>query len=63
MGDGNASLFDRFFAKVDTVSNTILEDGTMTMLVKMVEDGYLKLISTNNVGAKYAYTLSDEDIV
>ena len=62
-GEGNSSLFDRFMAKIDTTTNTIIEHGTMTMLVKMIEDGYLKLINTNNMGAKYAYTLSDQELL
>ena len=63
MGEGNASLFDRFFAKIDSATNRIISHGTMTMLVKMVEDGYLKLINTNNMGAKYAYTLSQAELL
>lgn len=62
MGDGNATLFDRFFAKIDKKNNQILEDGTMTMLIHMVQHNYLKLLYTNNIGAKYAYTLSDEEL-
>ncbi len=63
MGEWNQSLFDRFFAKVDNKSNTIISHGTITMLVQMVEDGYLKLMTTNNIGAKYALTLSDEELL
>ncbi len=58
----NASLFDRFVAKIDSKTNQIITHGTMTMLAKMIEDNYLKLIMTNNMGAKYAYTLTDEEL-
>lgn len=61
-GEGNSSLFDRFLAKIDKKTQTIIEDGTMSMLIKMVEDGYLKLINTNNMGAKYAYTFTNNQI-
>jgi hypothetical protein len=62
MGWGNASLFDRFVAKVDSKTNKIIQHGTMTMLAKMIQDWYLKLIMTNNMGAKYAYTLTDAEL-
>lgn len=59
MGGGNSTLFDRFFAKMDPVKGTIVQDGTMTMLSKMVSQWYLKMLYSNNLWAKYAYTLSD----
>lgn len=62
MGWGNASLFDRFVAKIDSNTNKIIQHGTMSMLAKMIEDGYLKLIMTNNMWAKYAYTLTEQEI-
>lgn len=62
MGGWNASLFDRFVAKIDSKTNKILTHGTMTMLAKMIEDKYLKLIMTNNMWAKYAYTLTDKEL-
>lgn len=62
-GEGNSSLFDRFMAKIDKKTNTIIEDGTMSMLIKMVEDGYLRLVNTNNMGAKYAYTFTNDQII
>lgn len=58
----NASLFDRFVAKIDSKTNKILTHGTMTMLAKMIEDKYLKLVMTNNMWAKYAYTLTDKEV-
>lgn len=62
MGEGNESLFNRFFAKKDPVTGKIQEDGAMSNLVKLRRAGYINLFSTNNLGAKYAFTLSDEDI-
>lgn len=62
MGEGNASLFERFFAKIDPDSHEIVSNGTMTMIVKMIDDGYLKLFNTNHIGAKYAYTLTPQEL-
>lgn len=59
---GNSTLFDRFVAKIDSKTNKIIQHGTMTMLVKMIQDWYLKLIMTNNMWAKYAYSLNDEEL-
>lgn len=61
MGDGNKSLFDRFFANIDTVTGKVKEHGTITMLVKLVSEWYLELFSTNNIGSKYAFVLEDKD--
>lgn len=60
MGEWNESLMHRFFAKRNPVTGRIDEDGEMTMLVKMWYDDYLHLFSTNNLWAKYAFSLSDE---
>lgn len=62
MGEGNESLFNRFFAKKDPVTGKIQEDGAISNLVKLRKAGYIKLFSTNNLWAKYAFTLSDEAI-
>lgn len=32
------------------------------MMTQMIHDGYLRLVSSNNLGAKYAFSLSDEDL-
>ena len=56
---GNQSLFDRFFARVDTTKWVIVEDGVMTMLARMVESGYMRYYNSNNLWAKYAYMLPD----
>lgn len=62
MGWGNSTLFDRFFAKVDPKTNKIVQHGTMSLLIKMIQSGYLKLISTNTMWAKYAYAVTDQDM-
>lgn len=59
MGEGNESLFNRFFAKQNPVTKTIEEDGAISSLVKLRKAGYINLFSTNNLGAKYAFTLDD----
>ena len=35
-------------------------DGTLSMLSKMVNDGYIGVYNTNNLGAKYGYGLSSD---
>jgi hypothetical protein len=62
MGEGNETLFHRFFAKLNPVNGTIEEEGTLTTLVKLYQLGYLKLLSTNNIGAYYAFNLTDEEL-
>jgi hypothetical protein len=53
----------RFFARRNTVDGTIEEDGEMTMLVKMRYDEYLEFFNSNNLGAKYAFTLDDATLI
>lgn len=60
MGEGNESLFDRFFAKKDPVTGKIQEDGAISSLVQLRNAWYINLFGTNNLGAKYAFSLSDE---
>jgi len=62
MGEGNESLFQRFFAKLDPVSGKIQKQGAITMLIKLNNDGFLKLINTNNLWAKYALKLDNSTI-
>lgn len=62
MGEWNESLFQRFFAKLDPVSGKIETQGAISMLIKMNQDGFLKLLNTNNLWAKYAFTLDDASI-
>jgi hypothetical protein len=59
MGEGNESLFNRFFAKRDPVTGKIQEDGAISDLVKLWKGGYISLFSTNNLWAKYAFSLDD----
>lgn len=49
MGEGNESLFNRFFAKRDPVTGKIQEDGAISDLVKLRKSGYVKLFNTNNL--------------
>lgn len=61
-GEGNESLFYRFFARLSADEKSIQTHGALTMLMKMAQEGYIKLIYTNNLGAKYAFELSDEEL-
>ena len=63
VGEGNESLFHRFFARLTADEKQIETHGAITMLVKMAQEGYLKLIYTNNIGAKYAFELSDKELI
>ena len=49
MGEGNESLFNRFFAKRDPVTGKIQDDGAISNLVKLRKAGYISLFSTNNL--------------
>ena len=62
MWEWNESLFYRFFAKISPDWKEIDTDGTITTLIRLASAGYLKLLSTNNLWAKYAFTLDDETI-
>jgi len=61
--DGNESLFYRFFARLSEDEKSIQTHGAITMLLKMSQEGYLNLIYTNNLGAKYAFELSDNELI
>lgn len=63
MGEGNESLFNRFFAKRDPVTGKIQEDGAISSLVKLRKAWYIHLFSTNNLGAKYAFELDDATLI
>lgn len=63
MWEGNESLFQRFFAKLDPVTWKIQTHWAISMLVKLNQDWYIKLFNTNNLGAKYAFTLDDNAII
>jgi len=62
MWEWNETLFQRFFAKRDAVTGMIEEHGSITMLVRLRQDGYIKLFSTNNLWAKYAFEVSDDQL-
>ena len=59
---GNESLFHRFFAKLDSTESKVQTHGALTMLARFAQDGYLKLFFTNNIGAKYAFSLTNEEL-
>ena len=62
MWEWNETLFYRFFAKLSRDNSKIEKDGTITTLIRMAREWYIKLLSTNNIGSKYAFTLSDDEI-
>jgi hypothetical protein len=62
MGDGNIMLRDRMFAKIDPNTGKIIKHGSISMLAKLVSKWYIELFNTNNIGAKYAFSLSDSEI-
>ena len=62
MWEWNETLFYRFFWKLSRDNSKIEKDGTITTLIRMAKNWYIKLLSTNNIGSKYAFTLSDEEI-
>ncbi len=61
MWEGNKSLFYRFFAKVSD-SWKILEKWALMMLSELIDQWYAKLLYSNNLWAKYWFTLSDDDL-
>ena len=62
MWEWNETLFYRFFAKLNGDKTKIEKDGTITTLVRLAKEGYLKLLSTNNLWSKYAFILDDNTI-
>ena len=62
MGEWNETLFYRFFGKLNSNKSKIEVDGTITTLIRLAKNWYLKLLSTNNVWTKYAFTLDDNII-
>jgi len=63
MWEGNNSLKDRMFGKVDPMSGVLVQDWVFAIYVRMIDNGYMKLNYTSNLASKYALTLSDEEIV
>jgi hypothetical protein len=62
MWEWNETLFHRFFAKLSAVDGSIEEDWTLVTLAKMYKLWYIKLLSTNNLWAYYAFNLSDSEL-
>ena len=62
MWEWNETLFYRFFAKLNGDGTNIEKDGTITTLIRLAKEGYLKLLSTNNLWSKYAFTIDDSTI-
>ena len=62
MWEWNETLFYRFFAKLSADGSKIEKDGTITTLIRLAQNWYLKLLSTNNLWAKYAFTVDDNTI-
>lgn len=58
-GDGNKWLFERFFARLNPTSGVIEQHGTMSMLAALAQKWYIRYVSSNNIGAKYALTMPD----
>lgn len=58
--EGNRSLFDRFFARVNTSTNSIEEEGAISMLIALNQQWYVRYVSSNNIWAKYAFTMPDK---
>jgi hypothetical protein len=61
LGEGNATLKERFIMKEDASWERIA-DGVMSMFAKMGMAGYARVASTNNLAIKYAYNLPSETI-
>lgn len=58
----NSSLIDRFFAKIDPITGKVIEDGTMSMIGKLVNQWYVSMYYSNNLWAKYAYEMDSDTI-
>lgn len=61
MGEGNKSLFYRFFMQQDANGN-IIDDGVMSMITRMIMNGYMNVDYTNNLWIKYAYKLDSASV-
>ena len=62
MGEWNETLFYRFFGKLSSDESNIEIDWTIITLVRLAKNGYLKLLSTNNLWSKYALIMDDNTI-
>ena len=59
MWEWNETLFYRFFGKLSSDKSKVDIDGTIITLIRLAKNGYLKLLSTNNLWSKYAFTVDD----
>lgn len=62
MWEWNESLLRRFFGKRNANNQRFDQYGNVSMLMKLWQDGYISLFSTNNLGAKYAFSISDAEL-
>lgn len=62
MGDANSTLRDRIFGRLDVANQKVLDYGSLTMISRMISEGYMSLASTNIISAKYAFTLPYEEL-
>ena len=62
MWEWNETLFYRFFGKLNSDKSKIEIDWTITTLIRLYKAWYLKLLSTNNIWSKYAFSLDDSII-
>ena len=62
MWEWNETLFYRFFGKLSSDKSRTEIDGTIITLIRLAQNGYLKLLSTNNLWSKYAFTMDDNVI-
>ena len=60
MWEWNESLFYRFFGKLNSNKTEVEIDWAIVTLVRLARSGYIKLLSTNNIWAKYAFTVDDD---
>ena len=60
MWEWNETLFYRFFGKLNSDKSKIDTDWTITTLIRLAKNGYLRLLSTNNLWAKYAFIVDDD---
>jgi len=62
MWEWNKSLLYRFFAKFNE-DGKMIKRWAMVMLTQLIEDWYMNFLYSNNLWAKYAFTLSDEELM
>ena len=62
MWEWNTTLRDRMFAKIDPTTGKIIQQGAISMLAKLMSAWHIELFNSNNIAAKYAFTLSDAEM-